>query len=88
MDKQTQSLRILKLLESYGGNWCSLSELMDLRIASITRRISDLRLKGYDIRNKKETQPDGTIYSWYRLVPQTKISLKVENISLTISGEV
>lgn len=74
MPNNSQSLRILKVLQRYEGNWCGLNELMDLRIASITRRISDLRQQGYDIRNKKETQEDGTIYSWYRLIPVAKVS--------------
>jgi hypothetical protein len=57
--------RVLALLMS--REWVSLPDLLDLRIASYTRRISDLRDKGHDIICETEWV-DGVRHSRYRLV--------------------
>ena len=69
MSRQSQAKRILDLLLAEAPNEVSLATLMDLRIASITRRISDLRQQGYRIENRKQVV-DGVTHSWYRLVAE------------------
>ena len=66
MSRESQCKRILDLLLAEAPNEVSLTALMDLRIASLTRRISDLRAQGYRIENRKQVV-DGVTHSWYRL---------------------
>ena len=54
-----------ELYADYG--WVPLPQLMDLRIASLTRRISDLRKRGFNVECKTEWI-DGVRHSKYRLV--------------------
>jgi hypothetical protein len=60
---------VLAKLREYAPNEVSLAEILDLRIANYRARLSELRDQGFDIRNRTETQPDGTRFSWYKLVP-------------------
>ena len=65
MNKESQALRILALLRS--REWVTLPEIMDLRIASHTRRIHELRKAGHNI--EMEIERVGTArHSKYRLV--------------------
>jgi hypothetical protein len=64
-DKLTQQRRILLLLES--REWVGLPEILDLRIACHTRRISELREQGYVIECETEWR-EGVRHSRYRLV--------------------
>ena len=66
MSRQSQTKRILDLLLAEAPNEVSLTTLMNLRIASLTRRISDLRQQGYRIENRKQVV-DGVTHSWYSL---------------------
>ncbi len=66
-DKATQRTRILNLLLS--KPWVLLPEILDLRIASYTRRISELREMGYDIRCETR-YVDGVKSSRYHLEAQ------------------
>jgi len=47
----SQKARILRLLKR--KRYATLPEILDLRIASFTKRISDLREEGYEITNEK-----------------------------------
>ena len=67
MSRQSQCKRILDLLLAEAPNEVTLATLMNLRIASLTRRISDLRAQGYRIENRKQVV-DGVTHSWYRLI--------------------
>lgn len=66
VSRTSQCKRILDLLLAEAPNEVSLATLMNLRIASLTRRISDLRAQGYRIENRKQVV-DGVTHSWYRL---------------------
>jgi hypothetical protein len=48
MNRETQCRRLLSLLE--GGRWIGLPEIMDLRLASHTRRLHELRKQGHIIQ--------------------------------------
>ncbi len=60
-----QQRRVLTLLQSKPV--IELPEMLDLHIASYTRRISDLRVLGYDIRCET-SRVNGVTHSKYRLV--------------------
>ena len=42
------------------NGWCS----------SFSRRISEIREQGFDVRCRKETQPNGQMHTFYTLVKQ------------------
>jgi len=65
MDKINQAHRILRLLASQ--KWTPLPEILDLRIASHTRRIHELRKAGHVIERKEEREKRSRRV-WYRLV--------------------
>ncbi len=65
MNRATQAERILTLLRS--REWVSLSDILDLRVAKYSSRITELRHRGYVILNRKEEATDGTVHSWYHL---------------------
>jgi hypothetical protein len=62
--RKTQADRLLRLLES--KEWVTLPEILDLRIACHTRRISELREQGHDIECEK-TWVNGVQHTRYRL---------------------
>jgi hypothetical protein len=62
-----QCERILKLLESYAPNFVPLPEILDLRIASHTRRIHELRKAGHVIE-MREHREGMERHTEYRLV--------------------
>ena len=64
-DRKTQQDRILALLQS--SEWLSLPEILDLRIAKYTNRISELRQQGHIIECSTEWV-GRTRHSKYRLV--------------------
>lgn len=70
-DRATQADRILGLLRS--KPIVSLTEILDLRIASYTRRISELREQGYDIECIKERQSNGDLHTKYKLKEQPSL---------------
>jgi len=72
MSKNPQSLRILKLLQSYNGNWVPLPEILDLRIACHTKRLSELRRAGHHIEIRDE-RVNGIRHTSYRLVLQREM---------------
>lgn len=47
-----QRVKILRLLQEYEGQWVPLPLILKLRIASYTRRISELRRMGFTIENE------------------------------------
>jgi len=53
-EKLAQCQRILKLLQSYEGRFVPLPEILDLRIASYTKRLSELRASGCIIELHEE----------------------------------
>lgn len=63
--RQTQQRRLLDLLRS--REWVSLPAILDLHIASYTRRISELREQGFVIINRKELSTEGIWHSQYSL---------------------
>lgn len=71
----SQEQRILMLLEQMDSlgrapgepDWVPLPRLLSLRIASYTRRITDLRRKGHVILTRREWK-DGQLQTAYRLV--------------------
>ena len=63
--RNSQATRVLNLLLS--KEWVTLPEIMDLRIANYRARISELRRKNYNIVNRTERTPDGTLHSFYRI---------------------
>ena len=65
-DSRSQCDRLLALLTSYGEFGCPLPEILNLRIASFTRRMSDLRKLGWRIDCEK-TCVDGIYHSRYTL---------------------
>ena len=67
MDHKSQCDRILKLLTEYAPNFCPLPEILNLRIASHTRRIHELRKAGYKIELRDE-RVNGQRHTAYRLV--------------------
>jgi hypothetical protein len=68
-DRLTQQKRLLDLLRS--REWVGLPEILDLRIASYTRRLSDLRDEGHIIECET-SWVKGVKHSRYRLVRQPK----------------
>lgn len=68
--RATQCRRILNLLQSKEA--VSLSEIMDLRIAKYSSRISEMRRQGYKIECEELPRVDGQRRTRYRLleVPQ------------------
>jgi hypothetical protein len=85
-EKQHQGERILRLLRSYEGNWCPLPEILDLRIASHTRRIHELRKK-YCI-DMRDEWVDGHRYVWYRLMANIMEPPKEPEIYVAQTSEV
>lgn len=71
MNRATQAERILTLLRSH--EWVSLSDILDLRVAKYSSRITELRHRGYVILNRKEEAADGTVHSWYRLAGEPEL---------------
>jgi hypothetical protein len=67
--KSRQQQRILALLRS--KEWISLPEILDLRIASYTRRLSDLRELGFRIECETKWV-NGVRHSKYRLLPEMR----------------
>jgi hypothetical protein len=65
MNRQFQADRILCLLKQH--EWVDLPQIMNLRIASHTRRISDLRKRGYEITVEK-VRVDGSLHTRYKLL--------------------
>jgi helix-turn-helix protein len=81
-ERKSQCDRILRLLRSYEGRFVPLPEILDLRIASHTRRIHELRKIGYDIEMHREVV-NGQTHTAYRLLePQ------LETLRQIFSGEV
>jgi hypothetical protein len=73
--RNSQCRALLRLLEAaadrplfHNGGWVPLPIILTLGIASHTRRISDLRAAGYDIRCEKERTESGQLRTRYRLV--------------------
>ena len=50
----TQCNRVLAKLREYAPNFCPLPDLMDLRIAALSKRISELRRDGWIIELRDE----------------------------------
>lgn len=69
MTYETQTARVLSLLQS--KDVVTLPELLDLRIASLTRRVSDLRAQGWLIECS-ETRVGKQRRTSYRLVGNVK----------------
>ncbi len=73
MKRESQAQRILNLLERYWHPdadkwaWCPLPVIMNLGIASHTRRIHELRRAGHNIEIRKE-YVDGQLHTAYRLI--------------------
>ena len=72
--RETQCMRLLALLQS--RSLVSLPEILDLHIASHTRRISDLRKQGYDIICHDE-YVDGQRHTKYELRGQRQLFSEV-----------
>jgi Helix-turn-helix domain len=66
-ERLAQCERILRLLRSYEGRFVPLPEILNLRIASHTRRIHELRKAGHNIEMHRELV-DGQTHTAYRLV--------------------
>jgi hypothetical protein len=68
--QNTQRNRLLGLLRSRVGEWVPLWQIVELRICQYGARIHALRREGFEIENRtKRSEQDGTLLSWYRLVP-------------------
>jgi helix-turn-helix protein len=67
-----QADRLLRLLEYAAelGTYVPLPAIMALGIASYTRRISDLRQRGFRIECERERTDSGQLRTRYRLVRQ------------------
>jgi hypothetical protein len=61
---KTQRARLLGFLRD--GEWHSLPEILDLKIAKYGTRIKELRELNFQIENRTETI-DGERHSWFRL---------------------
>jgi hypothetical protein len=70
MKRETQCQRLLNLLREHRGHDVDLPLILNLRIASYTRRLTDLRRKGYDIRCSPYRTRDGELRSAYQLVSE------------------
>jgi helix-turn-helix protein len=68
-EHKTQRARILALLMS--KEWVTLPEIMDLRIACHTKRISELREEGFEIVMEPK-RVGKSLHTRYRLVPKEK----------------
>ena len=66
-NRKSQEDRILNILEVYAPEWVPLNRILDLRIASYTRRISELRKRGHAVECQTERVGNET-HSKYRLV--------------------
>jgi hypothetical protein len=69
MSHKSQSERLLALLRSYGDFWCPLPEIMKLGIACHTKRVSELRDRGFDILCDT-SWVEGVRHSRYKLVSE------------------
>ena len=63
--RKSQADRVLNLLRS--KEWVRLPEILDLRVANYTARLSDLRKQGYTIECVKENVR-GELHTRYRLL--------------------
>src|SRR4029077_16943774 len=61
--RPSQRERLLELLQSHGGAWVPLPEILDLQVAQYGARIFELRRAGYQIENRQEGE-----HSWFRLL--------------------
>ncbi len=67
-NRQTQCQRILELLRSAcRPGWVPLPRIMELGIASHTRRLTEIRRAGHTIE-KREKYEGHSRHVWYRLV--------------------
>jgi hypothetical protein len=70
LQRSTQSEKIENYLWERFGQWVPLPEILPLA-AQYSARICELRRKlkskGYEIQNKTERQPDGSLHSWFRV---------------------
>lgn len=73
--RQFQKNRVLGLLES--KEWVSVALILDLRVASYTRRLTDLKREGYIIE-RREKRVGRQRYSEYRLLGKLTDQSKVE----------
>ena len=68
---RSQRMIVLEKLDRAEGTWLDMPTLMCVGrngfIASLTKRLSELRALGHNIENRKEYK-DGQIHSYYRLV--------------------
>ena len=68
VNRDSQRRRVYDYLKAREGQWVSLSELMDLRIAQLNTRLWELRhLEGREIENKTWRDERGQVRSSYRL---------------------
>jgi predicted transcriptional regulator len=65
MKRASQAARILALLQAH--EWVGLPAILDLRIASFTRRLSDLKSDGWVIE-RREKRVGRARHSEYRLL--------------------
>src|SRR4029077_3925120 len=61
--RPSQRERLLELLQSHGGAWVPLPEILDLQVAQYGARIFELRRAGYQIENRQEGE-----HTYFRLL--------------------
>lgn len=61
-----QAKRLLSYFESYCGEWIPLPDLMNLRMASLTRRIHEIRKAGFNVQMKDKWEARQR-HVWYML---------------------
>jgi hypothetical protein len=67
---QSQCAKIFARLVANLGEWVPMPELADLSGSyAVNSRVADLRKRGHKIEHKNEHQPNGSIHSFYRLLP-------------------
>jgi len=83
---KTQRDQLLGLLLRANGNWVSLLEILDLRIAQYNARVHELRKLNFEIESRTQTI-DGQRHSWFRLLkgnPPVQADLPLQGASGTL----
>jgi hypothetical protein len=66
-NRVTQCDKILRELQQANGGWVPLYRMVALA-SQYNARIKSLRDRGFKIENRLKHNPDGTVFSWFKLV--------------------